>query len=1665
VDNAASVSRHSALTAAFALLALIAAASAYGQTVSLPQPEAPTTIFSSKIGSAEVDLNLQGSWNASLGFTTGLLFSPGLPVQPLDSFPGLAPGFIFTQAPDLTISLVLMRKYFLDVSVLSGVQNNTIRMGYKGDSDEVLRSLVIGNSGITIPPSPFLEIPAQPTSSIGASAELVSGPSTNDLLLRWDSTDVKHKSFVGQNEVIDQHITLESYMKGRYFFLPDVNIDVGSLVVYLEDQYGTVILTDSAGHTSTYRQATLTDLTTDTTNGLVSLNNAVKGRVVVYYTVNNVPVGNFPLGQGGLPAQTQISVTPSVWVRNPSGPPVSFNWGITYLGQPVSSRQVTLPGGQIGLMIWQPGDNSPFEIDNSYAFANTPPTDPSKIGYQFEATGAGASVPTGYVFRTIIGQTRYQVQFDNLSRNFQDFYPFYALDPSNLLYGPDRDQLAGEFKFDMHVQFVAPITSFTLEQNIVPGSVQVTINGITETRFQVDAASGNLTFQVPIQPTDQIDVTYRISSQQGLSGGDILFAWEDKIDLKNNLFLTLSAGLRWNADPWTFTQEAYSKSGTVIAAAELQGKQKDYSWMAQGAVSFTDPDTTGILLLFNMDGNAINLNTSEDLAYPASQPQETLFNGLGLTQSTRGYLFYTNFRQYGALGSYTLQPIDWSGAPSPLPYANNSRMGPFNVEGSSQGDTSGTSLVMQYQMDNQNNLWVGTQLPISPGSYVDLSSARSITIRLEGLNITGQTDVYVQVGSISEDLDGSGILKAKVSAADVGFPFTDSNPTHGNITLLVGAGPQLQGDGKLDSENIDGSGVLDQEDATRVVTVGPAGADENNAILSLAPGASQLTPITTGWQTITVAFSDQDRAKLLQARSVRIILVPHTGVTIATGYVLIDQISFQATPFWVQAGNTTDRGNITVQEIQEQFAPGDPGAGNRLADKFPQQVQQFHPNGEEEDVLEAQWGSPSNITNPFSVRGFTTQGTGGIKYQSVVAYVRMPTPASTGTTFDFTLYDSAGLGVHWQLNDAAFDGNVWHEMKVSRIDNTVKIDGNTVGQPVKFDSTTGDITQLQITVAATSNSANPPPSAGLFFIDEVYFTDPQGSFGAAFTGSFTGQLPGTVLRAGGVAILSNLSIQQDLTAISAGFSSLYGVPSAAEDIYSRTEVGGDLLVAHVMANVTFRDAAGSLEAFGGHKVTLPAVVVPLTVMDAFSVDGGGGFSREDKVDLGPVVATTVAADSQAALDPTTGLLTQTWLGHLSIAPPIPLNLSSDLQLSQSLLGYTLPSENYWTQWTQGFDLLLPWDGGLDYARSEKLSTHLGVPATPVGFTMDASAQAQGSNYALPSAPGPYTQESDAQLSANMLFKLSQDVTLSAGYKRLLSVITTPEPGPRFVTETDELLSILSQQGYMLTSIPVLELFSDNTSAILPIWENYGATVQASYNPALTLGVKRNYGSRLLDLFVPSSADLSVGQLLRLASSISETDIYITLATTAHAVNLFGRLGSIPRLPMITTDEYSINLSGSMAGNSAQSLFFTQATAVASASLLGEKETGLTFSDSFKWNEDPTTFQISLTNAILTYLDWSVHPDGGIDVPYLSAVLGKDAHFGHRESGSFALNYNPGNDYHPATLLLGHATSLVFPEHGTIKGSVNVGADTETALSPGLIWRLAVSFGIEAKLTF
>ena len=83
--------------------------------------------------------------------------------------------FVFHADPDITISLILMKKFFLNVSVLGDFANNSIQMGYKGGPDEVVRSVVLGTQGITIPGSPLMQIPDQPKGSLGAMAAVRFG--------------------------------------------------------------------------------------------------------------------------------------------------------------------------------------------------------------------------------------------------------------------------------------------------------------------------------------------------------------------------------------------------------------------------------------------------------------------------------------------------------------------------------------------------------------------------------------------------------------------------------------------------------------------------------------------------------------------------------------------------------------------------------------------------------------------------------------------------------------------------------------------------------------------------------------------------------------------------------------------------------------------------------------------------------------------------------------------------------------------------------------------------------------------------------------------------------------------------------------------------------------------------------------------------------------------------------------------------------------------------------------------------------------------------------------------------------------------------------------------------------------------------------------------------
>ncbi len=1588
-----------------------------GQEIYVPEPEAPTTIFQTKLGDAEIDLNLQGSWDAGLGFGFGLLFAPGLPVQLLDSFPSMSVGFYFRQVPNLTASAVLFDSYFLDLSVkqdpiTQGLGGNTLVFGYRGEPPGLLRSLIFGNGGVEIPSSDFMQIPAQPASSLGVSALLASGVSANELLVRWDSAEEKSKTFFGTSELLEETAALDSYMRGRFFFLPDYAVDPESLAVYIEDpQHGSIAADDG----KIYRKAGIEDVSPDAGDGTVSLKSAVKGRVLVFYRKGGFAVGDSGLTDARLPGE--LALPPRRDLSAPSIP-FAFQPAVTpdpYLGRDMEFRRIALPGVGDCLLLWEPGDSSPFEMDNSYAFENLPPEDPARIQISLEAKQSGVSLPDLH-FRALPAEKRFEVYAtDGFRSDYRNMYPFP--DPDGLLYGPLRESLSGSLPYRIKVRLLNPGNQIVLEPGIVAGSVRVSINGIPETRFQVDTQTGRLTFQIGIHDTDRIDVYYRVSSS-GLSGGDVLFAWRDTMTFSDALILTLAAGVRWNADPWSFSRKAYSKSGTVMAQAGLQGSGDTWSYSVQAGLAFTNPDTSGLLRLFGMEGNSLNIDLAEEYAYPAAPPT-------GYAQANRGYLYYKDFRSYDVFGGAALHALSW---PDFLPgsYANGGKMGPYGVLGSPSGAGTGSSLVLDFALTAGQ--WAGSQLPVIPGGSADLSSAESFTLQYRAIDVTGTFDIVIEVGSLAEDIDGNGALNAESSSTDAGFAFSDL--AHA-ITLRVGGGPRGEGNSVLDSEDRNVNGILDAEKAGEIIT-------ESIPVLGNVDA----------WQTARFDLTSEERSYLMDARQVRIAVASAAG---AQGKLIIGGFSFEGAA--EHASVSVSGGAYGVREISENLSAYDPGPGSRLQDVF-SAVGALHPSGEAQEILEAEWGA---LSSPLVITGYTDAGTGGIRYGKVGLFFRIP--AALAGAVAFSLEDAGGRGIFWTVDAAALSriaAGPWHEMTVSAADGLVRVDGADIGVsvPPVFDSGYGSLLKLTVKVSDASGTGAPPP--GALMLDEIRCMEPEGAFGAALTAEGSIEIP-KVWEAGGFKIVSDLSLRQKVTLISPGFSTLYGIPSAAEDLYTKTELGADVLYSRIGLGMVLREHASAMSASGSHSITVPSVDFPLKVTDSFSLNEAGEFSREDAVEIGPLGPARIGLRTKS--DATTAVLTQAWSGRASFTPVSSLSISSEADLRQGLSGFSLPSLWYGENWIRQMALVMPWDGGQAISRREKLIFSADLVPAPFGFQASAEAGALATGYTA----AAFAQENALDMSIKLLLRLGAAapdiVTFSVGYGRSVRLNTAEETGAPFWAECGSYAGIIGSQAYLLTAIPYAELFQAGIADLAPAWADAS---KASYEPKATFSIQRGYGSRLWDLFVPSSVDVSMARRAKKDGNLSSTELTIAPRLANHALNLFGQLGSTPLFSFARTDEYGLSMAASIVSGDLSTFRLEGMTVDLYASLEGFNEDSLTLTHSFQWAQEES---VNMSDTTRLELDWTFRPKGGLQIPLLSKELAESAFLSNGEAVEAVFRYTDASAYHACTAVLEHSTSLVFPKNGSIKAKARLGYDLEDLLTGSFASRIGVIFELEAKLTF
>jgi hypothetical protein len=677
-------------------------------------------IFATQIGDADVEFFLTGSWTLSLYASTGILIrTSNGGIQYIDSFPGLPIGFLFNQVPDITASIWLMKKYFLEFTYLGNFDNNRFLAGYVGEEKEWVRHIYIGNKGIGLNPYRFLEVPETGISSIGVEALLASQSMSHNLLLRFDNNDSYEKLFIGKNEVIETRISPTAYVQGRYLRLPDVAVE--NFILYIEDKTGGSA--DADGRK--YRIALSTEYTLDNGTGHVILADQPAGRVVCYYTKGASFVGDLSLGDPGFGAPGLPAEDGGGHI-NEVGTPVHFFFGMGfYLGQNMAARQVFIAGiPNPCLLLWEPNSFSPFENPSSYSVGSNLPDELWRYKLFFvprqtwqEKTNFARPV---YLKRSDDSASVISAYFNTSSADYRNNYPLP--DPAHILYGPTRLADDSSFDYEILVQVSNPVNDYYLERDIIPQSVHVFVNDVEDSRFEVDYGTGRLTMNRYIHPDDRILVKYK--KKGGSAGnGDLLFAWGNTFNLLDNLSLELATGVRWNILPGSYTEKSYSRTGAIIGMAGLKSKGENHSLDLSAGLSFNHPDTTGNRKILGMEEAGIFMDLTDEYYTPSSYPTVP---ASGFTTANRGKLFYKNYRVYDLFGNGNLQPITWSPPPEQIfPYAPQSKSGPYSVyEGS--GLFSSSDLVMDLEIEQANG-WVGIQTPLNRNSGLkDLTDRKSV---------------------------------------------------------------------------------------------------------------------------------------------------------------------------------------------------------------------------------------------------------------------------------------------------------------------------------------------------------------------------------------------------------------------------------------------------------------------------------------------------------------------------------------------------------------------------------------------------------------------------------------------------------------------------------------------------------------------------------------------------------------------------------------------------------------------------------------------------------------------------------------------------------------------------------------------------------------------------
>ncbi|HPV96844.1 MAG TPA: hypothetical protein PLZ78_03350 [Spirochaetota bacterium] len=519
---------------------------------------------------------------------------------------------------------------------------------------------------------------------------------------------------------------------------------------------------------------------------------------------------------------------------------------------------------------------------------------------------------------------KYTVDYSRGTVSFHLREPFKQVLPGppntikSLVYAENQSVLAADRTvYDMRVDYYREARSFQLKHfNIIPDSVRIKIDGreIARSLYTIDHTSGYLSFSNPNNPLigseTNIEIKYEYmpfaaESQSFIGGLRSDYRLSRELGIGGTFLFTRSAGgevipvvgsepsqtMVFEGDASLALSEGRIKDMlNAVPGVSIDSVPFDIRAYAEYARSYKNINTFGKGLIDDMESSEeiTGISLSDRDWILSSMPDST-------PQNRRGRLYYKYYRDPSNAGS--LKGAGFT--PYAIPY--DRKPGPYNiatghVDNSVRELESQRSLVMEFEFAGAETHAPMVTRRLS-SEAVDFSGLQYMEIWYRGEALSGQVELYIDLGRIDEDSDGDGLLGTEdlnhngfldfdPSAGiqeDRGYRF---NPAGGYETW-IGSGPRLGdstlGDGVLNTEDLNGNGVLDRYES--YVRLPGAAAQGGPIQVEVGSGDWRMARVYLSRNSLT-----QDQLEVLkQVEAVRLFVLSSGP---ATGKIYIDSLRF-----------------------------------------------------------------------------------------------------------------------------------------------------------------------------------------------------------------------------------------------------------------------------------------------------------------------------------------------------------------------------------------------------------------------------------------------------------------------------------------------------------------------------------------------------------------------------------------------------------------------------------------------------------------------------------------------------------------------------------------------------------------------------------------------------